>query len=96
MTPIEASIERRRLITEMDNASAKFVEYAKPHRNNMGLVSDAIRQGETYRNLNYDYQKAKAHLASFLKLHKGKEYQKEYQKAFKAETNEHYKQKRSK
>lgn len=90
MTPQQAAIERRRLITAMDEASDKFVNFCQPHRNNMGLVTDTIRESVEYKNLSYDYQVAKAHLSSFNKLHKGKE----YAKAFKAETDEHFKIKR--
>lgn len=92
MTPQEAAIERRKLISAMDETSAKLAAFCQPHRNNMGLVPDEIRKSDEYTRLNRDYYTAKAHLQSFLKLHQGKE----YAKAFKAETIEHYQQKRSK
>jgi hypothetical protein len=88
MTPIEKAAKlRRELITAMDKASNELNSYCAPHKGAMGLVSDEIRQGETYRNLSYNYQKAKDNLALFNTTYKGKE----YAKAFKAETMQHYK-----
>lgn len=92
MSPAEAAKFRRSLITTMDGVSQQLNDFVKPHRGEMGLVSDEIRNTPKYKALNEAYHIAKGNLATFLKAHQGKE----YAKAFKAETIEHFKQKRGK
>ena len=88
MTPEEAAARlRRSLITDMDIASQKFTDYCKPYRNSIGLVADNIKSGEEYKRLQKNYYITRDKLQLFNNVFTGKE----YKKAFKKETEEHYK-----
>ena len=86
----DAVIRRRQLINTADEASAAITAFCKPHRGAMGLVGDDVLNSLEYEFLNNAYTHAKRDLIAFNKAYKSKE----YLKAFKDETFNHYNQKR--
>ena len=90
MTPTVAATKRRELINAMDYAGEQWAQACKPHKIEMGLVSEEFRKSPEYKRLSEEFYTAKDKLAVFMKNHQGKE----YAEAFKSETIEHFKQKR--
>lgn len=73
---------RRDLIACTDRASEALVLACKPHRGEMGLVSDEFRSSDLYKSLNSYYQTTKKALQTF---NQGTRHNKEFQKAIREE-----------
>ena len=73
---------RRQLIDQSDKASKALVEYCKPFKGSMGLVSDECRKSTTYIHLKNIYELSKKALQVF---NQGTRHNKEFQKAIKEE-----------
>jgi hypothetical protein len=77
---------RRELINAVDASSAALSAYARPHKNEMGLVSDDIRQSDTYKALATEYNRNKAIMSQFYKMYPVKK----YNKLFRDDTLRHF------